>query len=60
MDGYKIGIQRPDTRTLSTDCLHNRKPDIADAENVVLLHYLRAKRTAGDALGVSQHRYGFE
>lgn len=60
VDGYEIGIQRPDTRASPTDCLHNGSPDIADAENAVLLHYLRTYRTADDVSAVSRHRYDFD
>lgn len=58
--GYEIGIQRPDTRVSEADCLHNSNPAIADAQNTVLLHYLRESRTEDDVVGVSNYRYDFD
>lgn len=58
--GYEIGIQRPDTRVSEVDCLHSSNPAIADAENIVLLHYLRESRTEEDVAWVSRYRYDFD
>lgn len=60
IDGYEIGIQRPETRTSEQDCLHNAdNPAIADASNIVLLHYLRSSRTIEDISRIKSFRYDF-
>ena len=42
VDGYEIGITRPDNHVNSKDCLHHpgEALDVPDAWNTVLLHYL--------------------
>mmetsp|Transcript_31498 Transcript_31498/g.70540 ORF Transcript_31498/g.70540 Transcript_31498/m.70540 type:complete len:280 (-) Transcript_31498:242-1081(-) len=42
IDGYEIGITRPDNHVSEKDCLHhpNENLDVPDAYNTVLLHYL--------------------
>ena len=59
VDGYEIGIQRPDLRVSEHDCLHNSHPAIADAENAILLHHLRASRTKEDVSKLAKTEYNF-
>ena len=42
IDGYEIGITRPDNHIDEKDCLHHpsKEPDVPDAYNIVLLHHL--------------------
>ena len=63
IDGYEIDIQRPDrhacTKCKRYDCLHQYYPDVANAHNIIFLHYLRARRTAKDIARVANYRYNF-
>ena len=48
IDGYEIGIQRPELHVSEGDCLHNSHPATADAQLLVILHFLRVSRTIED------------
>ena len=60
IDGYEIGLQRPDLHVSEGDCLHNAHPAVADASNIVILHYLRESRTEEDILRTKSFKYGFD
>ena len=49
IDGYEIGITRPDNHVSSKDCLHHPGGalDVPDAWNTVLLHYLLDRASLG-------------
>lgn len=59
IDGYEIGIQRPELHVSPTDCLHHSHPAIANAFNIVLLHYLHAIRTWEDVSRLGKYEYDF-
>lgn len=59
IDGYEMGIQRPELHKSEKDCLHHSNMAVADAWNVALLHYLRASRTMEDVERVANYRYDF-
>ena len=42
IDGYKIGLTRPDQHVSMRDCLHHQSPEVPDAYNIVLLYFLHA------------------
>ena len=49
LDAYYLNVLRPDEhRAHQGDCLHNCYPGKMDVYNQLLLHYLRAQRTADD------------
>jgi hypothetical protein len=61
IDGYEIGIRRPDDhKQQASDCLHNCNPGVPDAYNRILLHYLRLHRTPADISRVSQYKYPWD
>ncbi|KAL7531311.1 hypothetical protein ACHAWF_003715 [Thalassiosira exigua] len=59
LDGYEMGITRPDTRVSETDCLHSRDPAAGHAENTAMLHYLRNKMKREDLLKVAAMEHLF-
>jgi len=59
IDGYEIGIQRPELHNSETDCLHHSDLAVADAWNIVFLHNLRVSRTVEDVERVANYRYNF-
>ena len=59
IDGYEMGIQRPEFHMSDKDCLHSFHLAAADAENIALLHYLASSRTEKDIVRVREHKYDF-
>ena len=60
IDGYEMGLTRPDTRKSASDCLHNRVPAIADAHNAALLHYLKVILSEDDVVSMMKLNHGFD
>ena len=60
IDGYEKGLTRPDTRKSVTDCLHNRVPAIADAQNAAFLHYLKTILSEDDVATMTKLNHGFD
>ena len=59
IDAYEVGLQRPELHVSEEDCLHNYDLAVADALNVMLLHYLHATRNVDDVLRIINHTYNF-
>lgn len=53
IDGYEIGIQRPELHVSEGDCLHN------SAQLLVIMYYLRVSRTIEDISRTKSYRYDF-
>jgi len=59
IDGYEIGIRRPDVHASETDCLHSNGMAVGDAYSTVLLHHLSSSRTMEDVSKVGNYSYNF-
>ena len=60
IDGYEMGLTRPDTRKSASDCLHNRLPAIADANNAAFLHHLKGILSEDDVATMTKLNHGFD
>ncbi|EJK58578.1 hypothetical protein THAOC_21288 [Thalassiosira oceanica] len=60
IDGYEMGLTRPDTRKTAADCLHNRIPAIADANNAAFLHHMKAILSEDDVATMRKLNHGFD
>ena len=59
IDGYEMGIQRPEFHVSEKDCLHSFHYATGDAENTALLHFLATSRTEEDIVRVTEYKYDF-